>query len=98
MKNRISNTHLKVLESQKITCQDVVRLQGDRVEGELSTTLKARVDAHVSCCEHCQNFDLSYRHIIGLAAELNDSPIPRDVQNRLRKSLNEKLGLSMAMV
>lgn len=98
MTHNISDSHLEVLEKQAITCADIEALEGDRVDNEISVSLKARLDAHVKCCEHCQNFDRSYRHIIGLAAELRDTPIPQDVQNRLRRKLNEKLGLSMPMV
>lgn len=98
MTNHISDTHLEVLEKQTIACEDIEALWGDRVEDEIPVTLKARLDAHVKCCEHCQNFDRSYRHVISLASDLRDQPMPKEVQNRLRQKLNEKLGLSLALV
>ena len=95
---KISDSHLRILEKESIACADVTRLLGDYQDKDLTGTLKARLDAHMSRCPECQETHKSYRFTVELASQLADRPVDTDVQNRLRKALNAKLGLSLPMV
>ena len=98
MNKKLSDAQIRILEKQDIGCRDVARLLGDYTDKDLTVTLKARLDAHISCCDECRELRDSYKMTVDLASELADKPAPIDVQNRLRKALNEKLGLNLPPV
>jgi anti-sigma factor RsiW len=58
------------------------------------------VEAHLDECAECAAFFASYRHIVQSAAELREPerPLQIDVQNRLRKALNTRLGLTLPYI
>jgi len=97
---KLTDFQLLVLEKEEIDCSDVEDLLGDFVDSDLPTTLRGRVDSHIKCCTYCQEIEESYRFTIDLAHELgeNPPPVPTDVRNRLRKALNEKLGMNIPLV
>ena len=98
VKVRFSDAQLRVLEKGTIECKDVVRLLGDYTDKELSTTLKARLDAHIQNCSECREVRDSYKWTVDIASHLEEKPISNEIQNRLRSTLNEKLGINLPMV
>lgn len=90
-----SDIQLRVLEKEIISCRDVARLMDDYTDQELSTTLRARLDAHIRRCPECQELRSSYRWVCDTAHELGQAPFDRGVQNRLRQALNQRLGLNL---
>lgn len=95
--SKLSDLHMRILEKDSISCADVEMLLGDYVDNELPSTLKARVEAHISQCVECQENEKSYRLVIELAAELPVIPVPNEVRIRLRKALNQKLGIDLPL-
>jgi anti-sigma factor (TIGR02949 family) len=81
-------------------CKDVIAHLGDFVDRELPIEQHAAVENHLDECPECAAFYASYRHVVQSAAELREpeQPLPVDVQNRLRKALNERLGLSLPFI
>lgn len=96
--SKLTDLEIRILEKQKLDCMDVAELMGDLVDGELIPTLEARVCNHINGCRYCQDSEESYRMTVKMARELRNRPMPRGVQNRLRRALNERLGLDLAMV
>lgn len=96
--SKLSDTQIRILEKQSLDCLDVSELTGDLVDGDLIPTLESRVISHAKCCAYCRESIESYKLTVQLASELRDQPIPTGVQNRLRRALNERLGLSLQMV
>ncbi len=94
----LNDIQLFVLEKEQVTCSDVTELLGDYTDGELSPSVHARLESHIEGCEYCQEMARTYALTIELAADLRETPIPFGVQNRLRKALNKKLGLSLPLV
>lgn len=94
----ISEDQIRILEKQDISCADVESLMCDYADGELTPSLKDRVDAHGAACAECRNFMQTYLATISLAANLKPEPMTSEIQNRLRRSLNERLGLTLPMV
>ncbi len=94
----LNDFQLLVLEKETITCADVTELLGDYTDKDLPPTLRARIDSHIHQCECCQDSAKTYRWTVELAGELGNKPLPLGVHNRLRKALNEKLGLSLPLV
>ena len=89
---------MRVLEKSKISCRDIVKLMGDYADRELPPTLRARLDSHICECAACAKFKHTYQLTVQLASELEDKPVPQDMQNRLRKALNRRLGISLPLV
>jgi anti-sigma factor RsiW len=81
-------------------CKDVVAHMGDFVDRELPLAQRAAVENHLDECPDCAAFLASYQHVISSAAELRepDQPLPVDVQNRLRRALNERLGINLPFI
>ena len=94
----LNEIQLFVLEKDHITCSDVTELLGDYTDGELSPSVHARLESHIEGCEYCQEMARTYALTVELAADLGEKPMPFGVQNRLRKALNQKLGLSLPLV
>lgn len=89
--------YMEVLEKPEIDCIDVINLLGDYTDGELTSSVRGRVDAHVEHCAYCRRMMSSYIKTVELAGELRDHPLPVETQRRLRESLNKKLGISLKM-
>ena len=98
MRNKYTDAQIRILEKEKIVCEDVVALLDDYVAQDLSSTLDLRLHEHVNTCEFCAEVDAGYRLTVELASELADKPIPVGVQNRLREGLNRRLGLNLTLV
>lgn len=94
----LTDPHLRILEKPEIKCTDVEQLFADYVDHELTPTLRRRITSHMRSCECCQEFKRSYLQVIELASELRNRAVPRDVQNRLRSALNQKLGLNIPLL
>jgi hypothetical protein len=98
MKSKLTDFQLRILEKDTLACEDVVALLGDYTDEDLSCSLRGRLDAHMRECAHCREFSDSYKFTVQLASELEDKPIPTDVQNRLRQALNKRLGIDLPLV
>jgi predicted anti-sigma-YlaC factor YlaD len=89
---------LRVLKKNSIGCVEVGSLLCEYVDGELNTSLTDLIDNHVSSCEACRSLFESYQKTVFLARDLPEYKVTVEAQNRLRTSLNKKLGLKMPMV
>lgn len=90
-----TDLQLMVLEKEHIECRDVRMLLGDYCDGDLPPTLKGRLEGHIAECGCCREMTGEYQLTIRLAKELRDQPVPADVQRRLRRNLNQRLGLNL---
>jgi hypothetical protein len=93
--NSFTDFQLFVLEKGELVCSDVRKMYGDYVDGDLPSSLRCRIDAHVEDCPRCQEFAATYKLTIDLAHDLGKQPIPSDVQRRLRANLNQRLGINL---
>jgi hypothetical protein len=97
MKN-IPEEQIRILERHTIDCCDVEAMMGEYADGNISPSLKDRLDDHISNCSDCKEFKESYLMTIKLAKELKPAPLNTESQNRLRRALNERLGINLSMV
>jgi anti-sigma factor RsiW len=97
-KNFDSSANSDRLES--FECRDVTARLGDLVDNDLPDLEKKAVEAHLDRCPECASFFASYRHVVQSAAELREpeEPLAVDVQNRLRKALNMRLGIDLPYI
>lgn len=97
-KMNLTEQHLRILEKESITCEDVAQVLGDYTDQDLSCSLRGRIDAHIRGCDACTELSDSYRWTVNLAHELASKPLPAGVENRLRQALNRRLGLNLPAV
>ena len=82
----------------EITCNEIEALYGEYREGELPSHKTKEIDSHINQCEECQSFVDTYELVIAVAKTLQAPPrLPDGFKERLRKGLNERLGLSMSL-
>jgi hypothetical protein len=100
MNDKNFNTESKPSLFQFHDCNDVIAHMGDYLDKELTAVHRAAVDAHLDECPECTAFYASYKHVVQTAAELREpeQPLPVDVSNRLRRALNERLGISLPYI
>jgi len=100
MNNKNFTTESDRPECEMLDCKDVVARMGDYIDQELPLTQRDAVDNHLDECPECTAFFASYNHVVQSAAELREPerPLPVDVQNRLRRALNERLGINLPYI
>ncbi len=97
-KNYNTDSQTKFLDFHD--CKDVIAHLGDFVDRELPMVQRAAIDNHLNECPDCTAFLASYQHVVSSAAELREpeEPLSVGVQNRLRKALNERLGIALPYI
>ncbi len=97
--NKFSDFQLLVLEKDHIACQDVEALLGEYFEGDLGSSLTARLSAHIRACRCCKQLENEYCLTIELAREIGaeEQLAPMGVHVRLRQALNRELNLEMPL-
>ena len=74
----------------KAGCPDVRRMFSLHLEGELSSSVCASMEAHVSNCEHCAPECNGLRTILNTCSS-SPGEVPKDVQDRVQRSLRKVL-------
>jgi anti-sigma factor RsiW len=100
MNDKNLNSHTQPNYIDFHDCKDVIAHLGDFVDRELPLAHRAAIENHLDECPDCAAFLASYQHVVASAAELREpeEPLPVDVQNRLRKALNERLGINLPFI
>jgi|688.fasta_scaffold587390_2 hypothetical protein len=85
-----------------LACREVNDSFPELLDADLPQNRKKAIEAHITSCEECQDAYRSYKHVVDCAAELGRSdeiqPVDVGVQNRLRKALNQRLGLNLSYI
>lgn len=69
--------------SEHITCQEVVELVTDHLEGALPADEAALFEQHLNFCEGCVWYVDQIRKTASLAEHLREEDVPADVRNQL---------------
>jgi anti-sigma factor RsiW len=79
-----------------MTCQELIDLLTDYIHGELVAERHQRFEIHLSGCKNCVIMVDSYRFTMRLARALPKcEPLPKQVEDRLRKVLEPQLASMM---
>jgi anti-sigma factor RsiW len=71
------------VEKDEMTCQELVELVTDYLEGALPAPEHARLEAHLAECPHCEDYVAQMRQTIEAIAELPLEPIDGRRQQQL---------------
>jgi predicted anti-sigma-YlaC factor YlaD len=81
----------------EISCDEIEELYGEYREGELPSYKTEVIKQHIAQCEECQTFVDTYELVIAVAKTLQaPQRLPDGFRERLRKGLNERLGISLS--
>lgn len=72
-----------------LSCDEVVRLVSDYLEGALTQADAARFEAHIVMCDGCAAYLDQMRETIRLVGELPEQSVPDATWNRLRNAFRD---------
>lgn len=71
------------------TCEEVVELVTEYLEGAMSRSDQRRFEGHLSDCPHCREFLLQMRATIEVTGQLSVDDLTPDLQNELTALFRE---------
>jgi len=74
---------------QPITCQEVVELVTDYLEGAMTPEEVARFEHHLSLCEGCVFYVEQMRMTIEAVGRIGEEHVPRDVRDDLVEAFRD---------
>jgi hypothetical protein len=72
-----------------LTCQEIVELVTDYVEGTMSPELRASFEYHLSKCDGCTNYVEQMETTIRLAGKIEAAELPPELRARLVEAFKE---------
>ncbi len=73
------------MDRSSLTCQELVELITEYLEGALPETIRQQVDAHLANCEGCTNYLLQMRQTIQLTGHLREEHLTPQQRDDLLK-------------
>jgi len=70
-------------ENDEMTCQELVELVTDYLEGAIPAPERARLEAHLAECPHCEDYIAQVRQTIRAIGELPLEPVSGQRQQQL---------------
>jgi hypothetical protein len=77
----------------EISCYHVWREVSNYIEGEVDPDLRARMEEHFKGCEHCAAVLDGTRNVLQLVGDGRIFDLPVGFSDRLKKKLEERLGV-----
>jgi anti-sigma factor RsiW len=74
---------MRAYRPRRFTCQEVVDLVTDYLEGSLSRWDRRKFEAHLSGCDHCSEFLQQMRTTIALTGSFEDDDLSPVLQGEL---------------
>jgi anti-sigma factor RsiW len=68
---------------QGLTCQELVELVTDYLEGALSRRDRARFEAHIAACGNCREYLAQFEQTIALTGTLREDDVEPAVRDEL---------------
>jgi anti-sigma factor RsiW len=77
------------MSTTALTCQELVELVTDYLEGALPEPERARFDAHIGGCEHCTAYIEQMRATITLTGRLRPEELPPKTVDELLEAFRD---------
>ena len=74
----------------ELSCDEVVELVTDYLEGRLPPEERRRFDEHVTGCDGCVAYLEQMRATIATAGRLRDTDLPPELEERLLRSFRDR--------
>jgi anti-sigma factor RsiW len=66
-----------------LTCQELVELVTDYLEGSLAAAERARFEQHLALCQGCTNYLAQMRQTIAVAGKLTEATLPAGAREEM---------------
>jgi len=71
---------------EELSCQELVELVTDYLEGALDAEARARFEAHLDSCSGCRNYVEQMRTTISLVGRLSPETLPEGAKEALLRA------------
>jgi anti-sigma factor RsiW len=78
-----------VAKAQDLTCQELVELVTDYLEGTLAPAERARFDAHIASCTNCRRYLDQMRRTIATLPRLTEETIQPEARETLLQAFRK---------
>lgn len=75
-----------------LTCKDFLAELSDYLDERIDAELKAKLERHITECPNCWVIADTTKKTIQIYKGMEPYPIPSDVETRLMKALEKKMG------
>ena len=72
-----------IVNSDDLSCQELVELVTDYIEDRLPASLRTRFEMHLSYCEPCRIYLAQMRETVTLAGRLSEEALPAGAKEAL---------------
>jgi anti-sigma factor RsiW len=72
-----------------LTCQELVELVTEYLEGSLSRRDARRFEKHIGACPHCSNYLGQLRQTLGLLGSLHEGDVPPAAREELLNAFRD---------
>ncbi len=76
-------------DASSLSCQELIELVTDYVEGTLSPADRARFERHLGVCADCDNYLGQMRQTILLVGTIAEEDIPDDAKRQLLRAFRD---------
>lgn len=76
-------------EAEPLSCQDVVELITEYLEGSLPAKRRLGFEEHVAICPPCRNYFSQFRHTIQVGKRIEEDQLPPAVRDALVKVFHD---------
>jgi len=76
-------------EIEQLSCQELVELVTDYLEGAMPEADRQRLDDHIAGCDGCRDYVAQMRTTIALTGEVRPALLTPDVERALRDSFRD---------
>ncbi len=80
--------------TRKIDCKTILEDAGNFLDGELDAELRTSIEEHLAKCPDCWLIFDETKKTVAISRGVNCYPLPEDVEQRLMKTLEQRLGRS----
>lgn len=77
------------MNTDELTCKEVVEIVTDYLEGALSPEDRVRFDEHLATCNGCTYYVEQMRETIRLSGMLSEEQVPVAQRERLRRAFRD---------
>ncbi len=82
----MTTTNVTSAAQHELTCQEMVELVTEYLEGTLADSERSRFEAHLRGCDGCTAYLEQMRMTIQMVGRLSQDSIPRDAQEVLLRA------------
>jgi anti-sigma factor RsiW len=77
------------VDTQSLSCQELVELVTDYLEGTLDPVLRQRFEEHIAKCDGCAEYLDQIRDTIAILGTLRPEDLPPDAERRLTHAFRD---------